>query len=256
MFSYDDFISRNWLFIDSPLQDSIKDKTLLILGCGLGSVIADMAVRLGFENFILIDGDNVEISNLNRQIFTIKDEGKNKAEALASHIKSINPASNIRVYNKFITDSVTVFDFIQKSHYVINSIDVNKEYFDSIRMSSANNLTTLLPFNIGFGGLVIVVPPEAKKTQRLLQDFGDAKDDLSFLMILLQKGKRIKAPSYILKRLPKIMREIKNRKYNSQTGISSYLTASITMTVIIKLINNQRVKMYPRVNQVDLFNKL
>lgn len=58
---------------------------IYIIGCGgVGSFLAPTLCMLsGKENITLVDGDNLETKNLNRQLFTEADIGKNKAEALA-----------------------------------------------------------------------------------------------------------------------------------------------------------------------------
>jgi len=38
----------------------------LLGGAGIGSIIAECALRFGFENIVIVDGDRVELSNLNR----------------------------------------------------------------------------------------------------------------------------------------------------------------------------------------------
>ena len=59
--------NRNWLFVSPEQQEKIKNTWVIMGGAGLGSVIAEAALRLGFEKFIIIDGDIVDESNLNRQ---------------------------------------------------------------------------------------------------------------------------------------------------------------------------------------------
>jgi tRNA A37 threonylcarbamoyladenosine dehydratase len=46
-----------------------------LAGCGIGSVIAECALRLGFENITITEGDNVELSHLNRQNHIDKNIG-------------------------------------------------------------------------------------------------------------------------------------------------------------------------------------
>ena len=60
-----------------------------VIGCGgVGSWLAAALVRLaGSENVILVDGDTLEEKNLDRQLFTEEEIGRNKAEALASRLK-------------------------------------------------------------------------------------------------------------------------------------------------------------------------
>jgi len=69
-----------------------------IAGCGgIGSNAAAALVRAGVGALILVDHDVVEESNLNRQYFFRADMGEPKAEALAEHLRDINPAISLDV---------------------------------------------------------------------------------------------------------------------------------------------------------------
>ncbi len=112
---------RNKGYINEGLQKDISDCRILIAGCGVGSTIAELAVRMGFQKFILVDGDKVEQHNLNRQAFTMEDVGNSKVAALAKRILSINPEASIQKINdwvkpanvaKMVSDVDIVFDTI------------------------------------------------------------------------------------------------------------------------------------------------
>lgn len=76
-------------------------KIVGIAGCGgLGSNIAVSLVRAGVKNLVIADFDVVEASNLNRQHFFLSDIGKFKVEALADHLKKINPEVDLTIVNK------------------------------------------------------------------------------------------------------------------------------------------------------------
>ena len=65
-------------------QKKIMKSSICIIGCGgLGTTTAQYLAMTGVGKMILIDFDNIELSNLNRQIsFLETDIGKNKAEIL------------------------------------------------------------------------------------------------------------------------------------------------------------------------------
>lgn len=70
----------------------LRRATVGIAGCGgLGSQAAVSLARAGVGRLILVDGDRVEESNLNRQHYFLEDVGRLKAEALAARLRSINP---------------------------------------------------------------------------------------------------------------------------------------------------------------------
>lgn len=73
-----------------PGFDQEKFSRSHVLCVGAGGIISQIAptlVRKGIGRITLLDDDVVEVSNLNRQRFYIKDIGKNKAIALARNIQ-------------------------------------------------------------------------------------------------------------------------------------------------------------------------
>ena len=58
--------SRNRIYIKPDEQEKIKHFRVLLGGAGIGSIIAECALRMGFETITIIDGDKVEkiVSNL------------------------------------------------------------------------------------------------------------------------------------------------------------------------------------------------
>ncbi len=74
------------------MTEVLHDACVGIAGCGgLGSNVAVALTRAGIGRLILVDFDRVEQSNLNRQHYFISDIGVPKANALADHLRRINP---------------------------------------------------------------------------------------------------------------------------------------------------------------------
>ena len=72
-----------------------------IIGCGaIGSTVAENLARLGLTKISLYDFDVVEDKNIANQMFTTKDLGRPKVEAVADMICRINPdiKQDLRVY--------------------------------------------------------------------------------------------------------------------------------------------------------------
>ena len=67
----------------------ISQSRILILGCGgTGTHVAWNLAALGIRNFVLIDDDKVELSNLNRQLlYDLNDIGTYKVDALEKNLK-------------------------------------------------------------------------------------------------------------------------------------------------------------------------
>lgn len=66
---------------------SMKGKNCLVVGLGsLGSVVAKTLSQLG-ANLILVDGENVDLANPIRQIYSVDQIGESKAQACADKLK-------------------------------------------------------------------------------------------------------------------------------------------------------------------------
>lgn len=110
------------LFTDNFKQNKkiFADKTVLVLGLGgVGANVAYMLSRAGFENFILVDNDIVEHSNLIRQYpYQKRDLGRNKTEVLASKLDG-----NIVTKKIMIDKKEQILKDIQKCDIVICTLD-------------------------------------------------------------------------------------------------------------------------------------
>ena len=118
--------SRNRLYVLPEEQDIISQKRILLGGAGIGSIIAECAIRFGFEKMTIVDGDVVEESNLNRQNYCQSDIGKYKAETLAKRLLAINPHAQIAYLNEMITHDNLV-GLIEGHDIAINALDFNSD---------------------------------------------------------------------------------------------------------------------------------
>jgi molybdopterin/thiamine biosynthesis adenylyltransferase len=94
-FSYETLVTRNRGYVSDEVQARIRATTLLVAGCGIGSSQAICAARMGFERFVLVDGDTVDAHNLNRQFYDFADVGRPKVQALRDAILRINPQAQV-----------------------------------------------------------------------------------------------------------------------------------------------------------------
>ena len=83
-------------------QKKLLKSSILIVGAGgLGSPIAIYLAALGVGTIGIIDKDNVEISNLSRQIiFSTNDIKKNKSSTAINKLRKINPDIKLQSFCK------------------------------------------------------------------------------------------------------------------------------------------------------------
>ena len=76
----------------TEIADKLKNSTVGIAGLGgLGSNVAMALARSGIGRLIIVDFDEVEESNLNRQAYDMEQVGQRKTEALMYNIEKANP---------------------------------------------------------------------------------------------------------------------------------------------------------------------
>src|SRR3954468_20875382 len=95
--------SRNELAIGTEGLQKLKNTTVAILGVGgVGSFAAEACARTGIGRIILIDKDEVDITNVNRQLVAyLSTVGRKKAEIMKERIADINPDCEVITLNMF-----------------------------------------------------------------------------------------------------------------------------------------------------------
>ena len=116
--------SRTELLIGKEGIQKLQNSKVAIFGIGgVGSYVVEGLARAGIGSFILVDNDEVSISNINRQIIaTQKTIGKPKVEVAKERILEINANASVEIYKEFfMPDSEDLFD--NTVNYVIDCID-------------------------------------------------------------------------------------------------------------------------------------
>jgi len=108
-------------------QKKLKAARVLCIGAGgLGSPLLYYLAAAGVGTIGIIDDDNVELSNLHRQIlYTTDDINKKKAETAKSKITAINPNINIITHDERLTES--------NATKIINNYDIIADGSDNFK---------------------------------------------------------------------------------------------------------------------------
>ena len=122
----DDRFQRLKLLIGEKNFLKLNSATVAIFGIGgVGSFAAEALARSGVGHLILIDKDNIDATNINRQIHALNSTvGKSKVEVMRERIWDINPAAKVEAIQKFLLPDKPVEDFfICRYDYVVDAID-------------------------------------------------------------------------------------------------------------------------------------
>jgi tRNA A37 threonylcarbamoyladenosine dehydratase len=119
-------MSRTELMLGTDQINSLMSKNVLIVGLGgVGGICAEMIARAGVGKMTIVDNDNIDLSNINRQIPALHSTaGMPKAQVLGARLKDINPALDLTVKEVFIKEDITknLLDSTQWD-YVVDCID-------------------------------------------------------------------------------------------------------------------------------------
>ena len=116
--------SRTELIIGKENLEKLHKSKVAIFGLGgVGSYVVEGLVRAGVQNFILVDNDVVDTTNINRQIIaTTKTIGKPKVEVARDRILEINPKANVEIHQEFfMPESLGILD--DTVDYIVDAVD-------------------------------------------------------------------------------------------------------------------------------------
>ena len=122
----DDKFQRLKLLIGEENFQKLSAATVAVFGIGgVGSFTVEALARSGVGHLVLIDKDNIDATNINRQIHALSSTvGKSKVEVMRERILDINPAAQVDTIQKFLLPSEPVEDFfICRYDYVVDAID-------------------------------------------------------------------------------------------------------------------------------------
>jgi bacteriocin biosynthesis cyclodehydratase domain-containing protein len=109
----------------SQAQERLREAKVAVLGVGgLGGWSAWALACTGIGEMWLIDGDRVEVSNLNRQIlYTEADVGELKVECAAARLRAFNSGCKITSEARRLESEEDISEFIAGSDVVIDAAD-------------------------------------------------------------------------------------------------------------------------------------
>ena len=121
-----DWLQRSELLIKNEGIEKLKNANVLVVGLGgVGSFAAEFLARAGVGYLTIVDGDTVDITNVNRQLPALHSTvGKNKVEVVAERILDINPEVQLIPINEFLSPE-RMDEMLEnnKFDYVLDCID-------------------------------------------------------------------------------------------------------------------------------------
>ena len=142
---------RNEMLIGTENINILKHAKVILFGIGgVGSSVAESLARAGVGAITLVDADDVDVTNLNRQLLATEATiGKPKVDVMKERILSINSSCEVTAIKTFYlpenADEIDLGEF----HYIIDAIDTVTAKIDLV--VRANNLGVPIISSMGTG---------------------------------------------------------------------------------------------------------
>ena len=146
-----DFKMRTGLIVGEDGLDKLKNANVIVFGVGgVGSFACEAIVRAGVGNITIVDFDDVDITNINRQIPALHSTvGRYKVEVMKERLLDINPDLNIKaikkLYNAETSDEILTEDY----DYVIDAIDMVTSKIKLIETCKEKGLNMISSMGMG-----------------------------------------------------------------------------------------------------------
>lgn len=147
-----EWLSRTELLLGNKKLDKLKNSHVLVVGLGgVGAYAAEQICRAGVGEMTIVDGDNIELTNINRQLpASISNLGKDKAKVMGERLLDINPNLKLNIINEYLHDERMIEILDEKKYdYVVDAIDTLTPKIFLIYHSLKNNLKIVSAMGAG-----------------------------------------------------------------------------------------------------------
>ncbi|MFV0504403.1 MAG: ThiF family adenylyltransferase [Lachnospirales bacterium] len=143
--------SRTELLIGNEPLEALKEKKIVILGIGgVGSYCTEALARSGIENLILVDDDEICLTNINRQVHALKTTiGKSKVKVMKERILEINPKAKVQCHQTFINKENVQEVIPLDANFVVDAIDTVSAKISTVLFCKENNINLISSLGTG-----------------------------------------------------------------------------------------------------------
>lgn len=149
-----DWLERTQLLVGEEAIEQLKQSNILLVGLGgVGSYAAEFLCRAGIGKMTIIDGDVVDITNINRQLPALRSTvGVSKAAVVAARLKDINPELELTVIEEFLLPDRMKTIVAEGYDYALDCIDSIQPKMNLIMSCLDQNVPIIA--SMGAGGRI------------------------------------------------------------------------------------------------------
>ena len=147
----DERFSRTERVLGEEKLKKLANSNVMVFGVGgVGGHCIEALVRMGIENITVVDGDTIDITNINRQLIATQSTvGRATVEVIKERLLDINPNANIKTINKmYLPETRDEFDF-DGYDYIVDAIDNVTAKLDIICRAKENGIDVISSMGTG-----------------------------------------------------------------------------------------------------------
>lgn len=134
--------SRTELLIGQESLNNLRNSKVAVFGIGgVGTYAVEGLVRSGVGNFVLVDDDQVCLTNINRQLHaTRKTVGKSKVEIMKARILDINPKAQVETFQEFYLPENADRMISKDYDYIVDAVDTVTAKIDLVMKANEHEI--------------------------------------------------------------------------------------------------------------------
>lgn len=143
--------ARTELLIGEEGINKLHNSKVAVFGIGgVGSFVVEGLVRAGIGKIVLIDNDEICLSNLNRQIHAVrKNIGEYKVDAMKERILEINPDIIVETYKEFFMPDSKVKILDESIDYIVDAVDTVTAKIELVVQANRLNIPIISAMGTG-----------------------------------------------------------------------------------------------------------
>lgn len=179
--------SRTELLVGPEGLEKLNNSKVAVYGVGgVGSYTVEGLARAGVGHLVLVDYDDVCLTNINRQLHALQGTvGQSKVELMKERVLQINPKAVVETYREFYTPEKSEELIPQELDYIVDAIDNVTGKLDLIKRGHEKGIPVVSA--MGAGNKIdptafevadiseTSVDPLARVVRRELKKFGIAR---------------------------------------------------------------------------------
>ena len=147
----ENMFSRTELLLGKTNIDKLKKSTVIVFGIGgVGSYVVEALTRVGVGKIVIVDKDDISISNINRQLpATQQTIGLSKVKIMKERMLSINPEITVVAKQEFYLPGRADEFLNDDLDYIVDAVDNVTAKLDLICCAKEKNIPIISSMGTG-----------------------------------------------------------------------------------------------------------